>query len=198
MNASASPATDPRRRDLNQWAVNSWGTAGILEQRVSTYSRWLQANGYVGFIIPVVVGGFALAFGVDGLTLKTMLLVSAGLLFVQGVMSATLTFAGIESKMRACQDSASINKVYATEARELATGLALEGSAFASFYAEIKGKVKAQETNDERLRFSAKDRRRAARIGMKRFELPCGGCNQIPRTADAKSDKSTCPDCGDI
>lgn len=193
----AHPSQDPRRRTLMQIAVNAWGTAVVLDARSSKYSQRLKFTGYIGFILPVVVGAYVAAFGVKGNLDVFLFLVSAGLV-MQTITSATLVYFGYEEKLSAALNSSATNKLLAAEADELAKNVSLPEATFSSLFSHLQGRNQAQETVDERLGFTLKDRRIAARAGMKRFNVKCNGCGQIPKSADAKADSSTCNDCGDF
>jgi len=184
------------RHDLNQMAVDCWGTAAVLDARVRKYSRKTKAVNYLGFIAPVLVGAYAIAFTVQAPFLPMLLYVVAVGLFIQAIASATLIFSGVDRNLRSCLDSSATNKIFAVEARELAKNNTLPAEVFSFMFAELKGKIKAQDTNDERLDFSEQDRKVGLRAGLKRFQLPCGDCGKKPQSEDASSDQSHCKSCG--
>lgn len=195
---ATSPSTDTRRRDLMQIAVNSWGTASVLGKRISLYSLLINVVSYIGFILPLLVGVYAIAFGVNANNLSLTIVIVSGVLAVQALASATLIFYGAEAKLKEALNSSTANKIFAVEAEELAKNVSLPENIFGTSSSLLIGKTRVQESIDERLGFTAKDRRIAARAGMKRFNLSCNGCGQIPKSADAKADKSICNDCGDF
>lgn len=195
-NSQPDPKSDQRRYELNQSAVNSWGTAIVLDERVSSYSKYIRISGYFGFIIPVIVGAFALALGDKAEILPDLIKISAIILAFQAITAGTIVFFGLETKLRLAQESSSINKIFATEARDLAINVSIPENIYSTLYSELKGKIKSQENNDEKLGFSDKDKRKGARAGMKRFEQSCKKFSKIPESNSAKEDKSNCNNCG--
>ena len=196
--SNLNPATDSRRKDLMQKAVDSWGTAIILERRAKRYQGWIKASSFVGFITPLVVGVSVAAFGANWAKLSSLLLlvgfVSGGQVLVSGV----LIFLGLETKLKQVQDSASINKMYAEQADVLAKNVRLPDVFFTESYLYLLGQINAHTFHDGKLGFSPKELRVAARAGFKRFNQKCGMCDLVPATADAKVDKSKCKNCGNI
>lgn len=184
------------RHDLNQMAVNCWGTAAVLDKRVRTLLGRTKTVNYLGFITPFLVGAFALAFTIQATLLPQLMWLAAFALFVQAIASATLIFTGVDRSIRSCLDSSATNKIFAAEARDLATNTSLPAEVFNTTFAELRGKIKAQDTNDERLDFSEQDRKFGLRAGLKRFQIACGDCRQTPRSEDASLDQSNCKTCG--
>lgn len=170
----------------------------VLDQRVTKYRRIIFAIALIGFLAPIVVGGTAINLGTNPLDNQIVKAVFGLTLTLQAIASGWMVFTGIEKKLTGAQDSSSINKMYAVQCRDLAINTRLPDPYYQQQYDELKGKIRSQEGHDEKLEFTANDRRRAARAGMKRFVLPCSACQKIPKTADAKADNSTCPNCGEI
>lgn len=189
---------DVRRFELNQWAVDSWGTAFLLDQRIKWLNLYIGAVGFIGFIIPILVGLVFLNIDSASNIFPLVKPWIGGSLFVQGALSAAIVFFGLQGKLKIYQDSASGNKSLSDECRDLAINIRVAESYFQQRFDELKGRIRAQTSHDERLGFTAKDRRRGGRAGLKKFGFPCRDCKKTPRSESAKKDSSTCQSCGDF
>lgn len=192
------PSQDERRRDLTQWAVDSWGTAIVLDRRVRQYQRIIFYVSIAGFLAPLLVGAVALNLGanlLDGILAKYLI---GSILVIQAVASGVVVFAGIDRKLKEAQDSSSINKLHAAQCSELSQNLKLLDPFYQQSFDDLRGTIRTQSSHDEKLVNKQVDRRRAHRAGLIRFSLECGKCGLAPRSESAKADSSTCSSCGDF
>lgn len=189
---------DGRRFELNQWSVDSWGTAYLLDRRIKRLAFYIGAVGFIGFIIPILIGLVFLNVDSASELFSKVKPWIGWALIAQGVLSAVIVFFGMQGKLKVYQDSASINKSLSDECRDLAINMRASESYLQQRFDELKGRIRAQNSHDERLGFSPKDRRRGGRSGLKKFGLSCRDCKKIPSSESAKKDSSTCPSCGDF
>lgn len=176
--------------------MDEWGTAVILERRAINYGRWLKATGYVGFILPVIIGAFVSAGASDWISFKSTVSVVGIVGAIQAIASGTLVFAGFEKKLADVLHASGVNKELAQRCELLANDMFLPPDVFRAQQAMLIGECLNQERNDERFTISQKEIRRAHRAGLLRFSLTCAACDKVPSSREANG--STCNYCGDF
>ena len=80
--------TDRISSDCWERALYAYGTATIFLKRSRKYKRLLQWLGFVGIIVPLVIGGAVLGFGLQASYLPALITVAAALGLLQLGFSA--------------------------------------------------------------------------------------------------------------
>jgi mobilome CxxCx(11)CxxC protein len=186
------------RQDLMQKAVDGWGTAVIFERRADLYEKRLKSTAFVGFFIPLAIGAIVSAGALKWVGLETFVFALGVVAAAQAIASGCLIFAGYEQRLSTVLNSAGINKALSVRCEMLAKDLILPEDAFQIQASTLIGECIGQDHNDERLKITPEERRRAARAGFRRYGACCRQCEKIPASEDATADGSDCKTCGDF
>lgn len=184
--------TDQICADAWDRAIYAYGTGAIFLARSQYYRRLLRALAFVGIVVPLIIGGFVLGFGVQSRFLPLLLVLAAGLGLFQLVFSAWAIVYGWADNLEYALESASDNFDLSERFKEVGR-LAQEPPPDVEFrFGILKAQDDARRAADAKKNVSPKELRYGHRAGLRQFGRACDSCKQVPRSMEP----SECPVCG--
>ncbi|MBC9913167.1 mobilome CxxCx(11)CxxC protein [Chitinophaga varians] len=170
-------------------AGHAFGTAEIYSKRMQLLEKWINFNTTLGIVVPVLIGVILSTYN-DQTTraiVSVFAVVLGGTQLVISIIS--LTF-GWEARKSYYLESAIANRRFSERYNDLLMNATFEVQKFR----EIEEEDRRRNDLDDKYPFSDKETRRAHRIGLKRFQLECATCHEVPDSLES----SECNTCGNF
>lgn len=173
-------ATDRICKDCWERGVDAFGTATIFLRRSRNYRQLLRALSFVGVVVPLVVGGTVLAFGLQVAYLPLLITVAAGLGLVQLALSAwSIVYSWADSLEYSLQSVAE-NFDLSAQFKELGNTGSDPQPDLEVRYVALKARDDARRANDATKGVSNKELRYGHRAGLRQFGRECNACKTVP------------------
>ena len=192
-NASQSAELDDDlRRQCWDEALNSFGTAYIFEKRAEKLHLPRAILSFVGFALPVIVGGVALTYGADSKALPVVVGVAGMLGLLQLVLVAWSQVANWEGTYYSSKASTAANYDLSARFQALARPADKPREDWQRDYAVLYALSRQQAAADIQLVITAQEKRAGMRAALRQFQRACVSCKSVPESLDP----SSCPTCG--
>jgi mobilome CxxCx(11)CxxC protein len=173
-------------------ALYAWATAAIFQARAQLYRRLIRALTFMGIIVPLLIGGLVLGFGLQASYLSTLIVVAVAAGIVQLAFSAWAVVYGWTDSLEYALESMSENFEISALYKELGNVAVAPPPDLAARFTIVQTKDNARRASDSRKDVSDKEKRYGHRAALRQFQRVCVGCNQLPRSMDS----TDCPVCG--
>jgi mobilome CxxCx(11)CxxC protein len=184
--------TDRISSDCWERALFAYGTATIFLKRSRKYKRLLQWLGFVGIIVPLVIGGAVLGFGLQASYLPALITVAAALGLLQLGFSAWSIVFSWSDNLAYGLESAADNFSLADSFKEMASQAMSPPADLQIRFASVKAKDEARRAADAKNGVTEKELRFGHRAGLRQFGRECTGCKKVPQSLDS----TDCAICG--
>lgn len=160
-------------------ALDAFGTSYVFHRRARILGRRLNVVTYIGFLVPIVVGGLALAYS-HLKSLPTIIAVASALIIVQTVVSLWSIIGGWVASYSYSTASAADNARLAKRYEDLATRPPSDLPTFRHEYDKLAIRDEARQEQDYQQGLSDAEARRGMRAALRQYERECPGCNKAP------------------
>ncbi len=185
-------ATDLICQECWNRAVHAYGTGTLFLTRSRLYTRLLRALSFLGIVVPLLIGGVVLGFGIDARYLKQFIAAAAAAGVLQLVVSAwSLAYSWTEN-LQYSLESAAENFDLSIKFKELGQQAQFPPDDLAVLAAGLKARDDSRSMADAKKGVKDKELRRAHRAGLRQFGRECTSCKKVP--LDLAS--TDCPICG--
>jgi mobilome CxxCx(11)CxxC protein len=191
---SADARFDLTREDCWVRALQAFGTAHIFELRARKYSRLLRWVAFVGLVVPLVVGGFALSYGASFVALPVLIIIGSAVGIAQATISLwSLVARWLESYAYAIESVISNKSLY-LRFRDLGGNPPASHADLISQYRLLQVEDDARRDQDYKQEVTEPEKRRAMRAGLRELGRACASCKKIPTDMNP----TKCGVCGDF
>jgi mobilome CxxCx(11)CxxC protein len=185
-------ATDQICRDCWDRAIYAYGTAEIFLRRSRRYRELLRALAFVGTVVPLLVGGFVMGFGLQSAYLPTILAAAAALGLFQLAFSAwSIVYSWADNLEYALRSTAE-NFHLSAEFKELGATATDPPANLETRFAALKARDDVRRADDATKGVSPKEFRYGHRAGLRQFSKACSECKAVPTSMES----TNCPVCG--
>jgi len=179
-------------RECWERAFYAYGTAAIFQARSLRYRSLIRALTFMGIVVPLLIGGVVLGFGLHASYLPSLLVIASAVGVFQLVFSAWAIVYAWADNLEYSLESAAENFELSSLFKQLGT-LAPEPPADLQIrYAAAQAKDDARRAADDKKGLTKKELRYGHRAGLRQFQRKCEGCQNVP----ASMDSTDCPVCG--
>lgn len=182
---------DELRTECWNEALKAYGTAYIFQRRMTRLKAHIQSLNYFGLVVPLVIGGIALAFGLGFQYFNIVLWVGGALGIVQLALFAWAIVHKWNDNLVYSLEAMTDNFRQSDDYQELAKDPPKDLKQAIDLH---KAKYQHRNDLDERQGLTQRERRLGMRAGLWRFERPCYKCGKIPETMEP----SDCNVCGNF
>ncbi|WP_373696240.1 mobilome CxxCx(11)CxxC protein [Actinomycetospora flava] len=191
---SLSSNLKERADDARDRAFHAWATGYIFEKRAQALRKKLQLVSFLGLVVPLVVGGLALSYGVGFSALPVIIIVGSAIGIAQAVVALwSLVATWVEAYDHAVR-SAVNNKALTREFEGVARALTIHDSAAAEIELRtLEARDDAQRDLDTRAGVTEPQKREGMRSALLRTQRKCVRCEKIPESMQP----TECGVCGD-
>lgn len=179
---------DSIRKQSWDRATDAFGTAYIFERRARRLHRSLRILTFVGLLPAVVVGAFALSFGLIAIVVT----VAAAVGIIQVVVSLWALVDQWVDKHAYAVESVAVNNRLSSRFSDLARNPPPNPQQLHREFESIKVDDEHRRDLDIRRNISEKERRRGMRAALRQFHRPCAECHKVPASMQA----TDCGVCG--
>jgi mobilome CxxCx(11)CxxC protein len=160
--------------------LNAFATGAIFLRRSRNYRKLLQLLGFVGMIVPLLVGGFVMAFGTSPTYLPRLLLIAGALGLIQlGFSGLSIAYAWadrLEYSLASAADNLDLSVLY----RELGNTASNPPVDLDVRYSGLKGRDTARRQADSTKDVTPMELRYGHRAGLRQFQRACASCKVVP------------------
>jgi mobilome CxxCx(11)CxxC protein len=180
------PALDPLRQDCWDHALHSFAAAAIFERRIRSLSRRLRFLTFLGIVVPALFGALVLGFGLTPDALKWSAAAAAIVGSIQLVASIWSLVVGWDQRLAEASQGMDANSRLCQAYRRLG----------ADPPSDIRTRYDILEATrqEQRAMFNDAEKRFGMRAGLREFQRPCAGCNEVPTSMKP----SSCNVCGNF
>jgi mobilome CxxCx(11)CxxC protein len=187
-----TPDTDRICGESWKLAIYAYGTAIIFQKRSRRYRGLIRALTYIGIVVPLLIGGVVLGFGLHASFLPTLLWVAAAAgVFQLGFSAWSLVFTWADD-LEYSLESATENFDISSRFKDLGSLATVPPADVATAFAIVKAKDDARRAADSKKGVTEKELRYGHRAALRQFERECTGCHKVPTSMDS----TDCPICG--
>jgi|SRR5882724_592751 len=172
-------------------AVYAFGTAEIFRRRAQRYRNLIRALTAMGIIVPLLIGGIVLAFGLSASFLPWFVYFAAAVGVLQLCLSGLAVSYGWTDTLEYSLESLTDNLELSSRFEEIGKMATAPPVDLASRFAIVKARDDARRAADGKKSVTEKELRYGHRAGLRRFERKCQGCQNIPRSMES-TDCSIC------
>jgi len=191
---SAEDQFDFTRSECWVRALQAFGTAHIFELRARKYSRLLRWVAFVGLVVPLVVGGFALSYGASFVALPVVIIIGSAVGIVQATISLwSLVARWLESYAYAIESVIS-NKGLYLRFKDLGGNPPTLLDDLKTQYRLLQVEDDARRGQDYKQEITEPEKRRAMRAGLRELGRECASCHKVP----TEMNPTECGVCGDF
>ena len=183
-----------KRHDCWNGALHAFGYAYLFSKKAELLKKILNLNTFLGILIPLIIGGVVMSYGLQSSLLKLLLTIVIPFSLLQLILSLYIVSYNLEEKysyfLESAHDNSQISKEYECLGKyppENIKDLNIEMD-------KIKIKRNNRDSLDNKYPISDKDKRMGMRYSLRNFKRSCAGCNKIP--IDMKS--TDCGVCGNF
>lgn len=185
---------DQRRHDCWNGALHSYGYGYLYNIKSKGLHKILKVNTFLGIVIPIIIGGTVLTFGIEFIYLKEFIFFAGILLLLQLILSVYIAIYNLEDRYSHYIESSNDNYRIAEEYEKV--GKYPPGS-LQHLNIEIE-KIDIKRNNrdnlDSKFSMSEKECRKGMRYSLRKYQRQCAGCNVKPIGMKPTS----CPVCGNF
>lgn len=174
--------------------IHALATGRIFEKKAARLRNYLNVLSYVSFLIPVLVGGLALAYGPNLKGLPQIIALASGLLIFQTVVSAWAVVAGWVDAQTYAAESTIDNVQLSRRYRELGDNPPQDLLELRRQYELLSADNRCRESQDYKRKVSDAENRAGHRYALWQLEVECQGCGKQPKSLRA----SICEVCGNF
>lgn len=182
---------DKLRRCADE-ALKAHGTAYIFEKRAASIRIRIMILSFLGIAGPASVGAIISTYNLDDNTTKIVLLVAGTIAIIQLLLSIWSLVSGWNDKLAYYLESKSSNYNLSSQYQKLAQNTAITKQGFDSELNVLDREAEIRASLDNNHDVTDNEKRMGMRYGLRKFQRPCAGCNQVP--TDMKPTK--CGVCG--
>jgi mobilome CxxCx(11)CxxC protein len=196
---SVGAQVDPRFAELHERALDAYATAAIFERRARKYRRLVRWLTFVGLLIPVAIGGIALASYKDPRYLDEAVLIGATVGVIMGVFSLWSVVANWPENLDYSSASNADNHRLSDQLKALARQAATPPADFEIRYKELTTLDEVQNVADIRRDISDGEKIYGHRAALLQFKRQCDVCGETPLTMKMPFFPwKRCPRCGGV
>jgi mobilome CxxCx(11)CxxC protein len=173
-------------------AVHAYGIAAVFQKRAKSYGSLIRALTFMGIIVPLLIGGVVVGFGIHASHLEFLLGIAAFVGLIQLFCSAWSLVYKWDDKLAYSLESAAENLALSSEFEELGKLATHPPPDLEVRSAAAKAKDEARRASDAKQGLWEQQLRIAHRAGLRQFRRACVKCGQIPYSMEP----TDCPVCG--
>src|SRR5262245_7606143 len=152
-------------------AFHCYGTAAIFERRANGLRPWRGALAFLGFVVPLLVGGIALTFNIP--KVMPILVLLAGVAgFIQILASAWATINNWEDRFHSSQHTAVVNYDLAAQFESLARTATADEDILQE-WRRLDAVSRHQSTFDYKHSITQDEKCWGMRVALRKYERPC-------------------------
>jgi mobilome CxxCx(11)CxxC protein len=174
-------------------ALYAYGTSHVFQRRARILGQRLNILTYIGFLVPVVVGGLVLAYG-HFKSLPTVIAVASAFALVQTVVSLWSVIGGWVAGYSYSTTSAADNARLAQRYVDLAKSPSDDLTLYRHEYEKLRIRDELRQEQDYQQSVSESEKRRGLRAAFRQYERECPGCNKQPLSMES----TDCDVCGNF
>jgi mobilome CxxCx(11)CxxC protein len=184
---------DTIRSECWEQALYNYGTAHIFEQRTQIYGRRLKALTFLGIIVPVIIGGVVLSFGIENEDFYSKLLFAAGVFSVIQLMGSVWSLSyGWQDKYSDAKESITANHKLSNEYQKLAKNPHIPN--FELRFEVLQAQNQSRRDSDYKQEITEEEKRMGMRAGLRKLKRECSTCGKVPTSLEP----SGCDTCGNF
>jgi mobilome CxxCx(11)CxxC protein len=196
--SDSDPAVSDRNRteECSRKALDAFAMAWIFERRAKKLRFRLRSLTYIGLLLPVLVGGTVLAFGIDSFILPAVLAITAIAGLVQLAGSLWSVVANWVDEHAYAEESVTANNRLAEMYDDLEKNPPTAPVGMQTMQL-LDVEYRARRDLDVKHAISAKERQLGRHAVLFRQRKQCSDCGAVPRSeSPARWSNPTCMICG--
>jgi mobilome CxxCx(11)CxxC protein len=175
-------------------ALDAYGYSYIFDMRAARYSNWIYWLNVTAVIVPVLVGLTAIGYGYNTQILKYCINAAIPLTIGQFVFSLFAMFGKWDEKLAYSYESSQSHNFLYIGFKKLAEFPLKNIQDFTHEFNLLEVEANGRSKQDVKYNVTDSERRKGMRYGLREFQRPCAGCNNVPLSM-----KSTnCDVCGNF
>ncbi|WP_367130405.1 mobilome CxxCx(11)CxxC protein [Saccharothrix sp. HUAS TT1] len=179
-------------QDCWKRAREAFGTSFVFEKRSQRLATFLRVLGFMGLVVPVVIGGLVGGFGIGFGALPVAVTIGAAIAVLQAVFSLwSLAATWVESYAYAIESMVENRNLYA-KFKELAESPPNSAVELQLRYEILKAEDKARREQDLRRGIKPHETRLGMRAGLRELGQTCVACGVQPYSMES----TACSVCG--
>ena len=192
LNQEAGGTYEYMSKNIADMRFHSFGTMKIFERRRRVYAKLRNLITYMGFLVPLLVGGIALSFDANSTVFKTVVIPIASIVMIfQMCISLWSTIEGWDTKHEYSIGAIrSNNSLYLKVNSICSNGLKLNKLELQ----QLENDYSRQDADDSSHGLSKKELRYGYRCALMHFSQTCPTCNEKPH----KAKPTDCDTCGNF
>jgi len=177
-------------------AFRAFATAAIFERRSARYSRNLRVLSFVGFGVPLMIGGLVMTYGTasTSVSVAVVLPYAGALAVVQLVASGWSLVADWSRGLKESSERIWVNHELSKAFEALGRMPPNDSQEFQRRFDVLAAEEKVGERTDYQLHITEAEKRMGYRAASRHFQRACATCGKVARELKAVSD---CPVCGE-
>lgn len=188
-----SEGLDPRALECFKRARDTWGTAEVATLRASRTKRWLRSLNFVGLAVPLVIGGLAIAYSINGAVRLWLVGTASALLIIQTVVALwALTAKWDDNYTDSMRSVAENRRLFRAFDGLLRNRPADPGEFQRRLELLIAEDDATQQYDYSRGEWTDAERRYGMRSGLIRMEAKCPSCGIVPKSINTSDDCGAC------
>jgi mobilome CxxCx(11)CxxC protein len=181
------------RSRCHDGALYAYGTSYVFQRRARILGQRLNILTYIGFLVPVVVGGLVLSYG-HFKSLPTVIAIASAFVLVQTVVSLWSVIGGWVAGYSYATTSAADNARLAQKYEDLAKSPSVDLTLYRHEFEKLRIRDEARQEQDYQQAVSETEKRRGLRAAFRQCERECPGCNKQPFSMES----TDCDVCGNF
>lgn len=179
------------RKECHENKFHCYGKSYVYGERVNIYERRLRIINFIGIIVPLMFGGFALTYGVSSIN-ETAIYIGGGILFVQLFFSAFALVFKWDDELAYSLEATRDHNLLSQDFKTLGQFPPATLEDITNRYNILNEKLKSRNEQDVKHDLSDKERIKGMRWSLREYKRPCVSCGKIPYSIE----KTDCPVCG--
>jgi mobilome CxxCx(11)CxxC protein len=185
-------ASDELFRDCWRRAIYAYGTAAIFLRRSRRYQHLIRALAFIGIVVPVLVGGFVMGFGINSPRLPDVVAGAAVLGLFQLAFSAAAIVYGWAESLQYAQESAAENLDLAAQFEDIGRRANDPPADVDLRHAALRARDESRRNADAKRAIASAELRYGHRAALRQFSRACEACRQVPTAMEP----TNCDVCG--
>jgi len=174
-------------------ALHAYGTSFMFQRRARILGQRLNVLTYIGFLVPVIIGGLVLAYG-HFKSLPTVIAIASAFALAQTVVSLWSVVGGWVAGYSYSATSAADNARLAKRYEDLAVLPPDDLTLFRHEYEKILIRDESRQEQDYQQGVNEAEKRRGLRAAFRQYERECPGCGKQPISMEP----TDCDICGNF
>ena len=179
------------RKECHENKFHCYGKSYVYGERVNIYERRLRIINFIGIIVPLMFGGFALTYGVSSIN-ETAIYIGGGILFVQLFFSAFALVFKWDDELAYSLEATRDHNLLSQDFKTLGQFPPATLDEIINRYNILNEKLKSRNEQDVKHDLSDKERIKGMRWSLREYKRACVSCGKIPYSIE----KTDCPVCG--